>query len=280
MGKRPAAMMPEDWNDHAGWDRYFCSRLKRKTVWDPWEGVGSIPVEQLPGLAADLKARGWTSAWVPGSGLSPLPKLLARLGLAVAATDVSPTAIAFQQSDGNDVSRFTDGWEPASECGSLTAEVHDFREDFRQDGFDIILNVKAFQGFPPEDMRRIAGVHARALKPARQAYFDTMNVQGERRDDLEQALEDAGFVVPFAGLNRWYRRALRETAVPHLFILGRPLIPRTGGYADDQAKWERDTARLREVAAEYESRLQAGREAEEARAGGEAKVATVIYSTG
>src|SRR5947209_5593326 len=49
-------------------------------------GEGSLgwrrqhPVEELPRIAADLKARGWHSVWVPGCGLSPLPKLLALLG--------------------------------------------------------------------------------------------------------------------------------------------------------------------------------------------------------
>jgi hypothetical protein len=178
------------------------------------------------------------------------------------------------------VSRFAEGWGPAAEGGSLTAEVHDFREDYRKDAFDLILNVKAFQGFPPDDMRRIAQVHAQALKPGRQAYFDTMNVQGERRDELEQALEEGGFVVPFSTLNCWYRRTLRGTGIPHLFILGRPMVPRKGEYAADQARWERDMARLGEVAKEYQSRLQAEQEGEEARVGPEAKVATVIYSTG
>src|SRR5262245_27498333 len=114
--------MPEDWNDHAGWDRHFRDRLARVPVWDPWEGVGSIPVEELPQVAAGFKAEGWHSVWVPGCGLSPLPKLLARLGLAVVATDVSPAAIAFQGSDRNDVASFADGWGPADGCGSLSAE--------------------------------------------------------------------------------------------------------------------------------------------------------------
>ena len=158
----------------------------------------------------------------------------------------------------------------------LTALVH----DFRRDAFAITINVKAIQGFPVEDMRRIARVHARAMRPGRQADFDTMNVQGERRDDLERALEDGGFVVPFAALDLWYGQALRETGIPHLFVLGRPMIPRTGKYADDQAKWDRDMARLREIDGEYRTRFQAGQEAEQARMGPEAKVATVIYSTG
>jgi hypothetical protein len=280
MSKRPEAKKPEDWNDHPGWERYFQDRLARDDVWDSWEGVGSIPVDQLPGLVADLKLRGWNSVWVPGCGLSPLPKLLARLGLKVVATDISPTAVAFQQGDRNDVGRFAASWRPPDEDGSLAAEVHDFRQAFRRGAFDLLINVKAFQGFPFEDMKRIARVHAQALRPGRQAYFDTMNVQGERRDELEQALEEGSFVVPFAGLNRWYRQALRQTGIPHLFILGRPMIPQKGEYAADQARWEKDTARLREIDAEYRSRLQAGREAEQARLGPEAKVARIIYSTG
>jgi hypothetical protein len=280
MSQRAEPNMPEDWNDREGWDRYFRDRLRQEPVWEPRGRVGSIPVEELPRLVADLRARGWTSAWVPGCGLSPLPRLLARLGLSVVATDISPAAIAFQQGDRNDVSPFAEGWGPADAGGSLAAEVQDFREDFRRDAFDLVLNMRAFQGSPVGDMRRIARVHARALRAGRQAYFDTMNVQGERRDELEQALEDGGFVVPFAGLNRWYRRALRETGLPHPFILGRPMIPRTEEYAADPARWERDMARLGEVTAEYQLRLTAEREAEAARAGGEAKVATVIYSTG
>ena len=107
-----------------------------------------------------------------------------------------------------------------------------------------------------------------------------MNVQGERRDELEQALEDGGFVVPLFGLNRWYRRELLDTGIPHLFILGQPMVPRTGEYADGGPSWERDMARLREISAQYRSRLQAEEEAEQKRIGPNSRVAQVIYSTG
>ena len=107
-----------------------------------------------------------------------------------------------------------------------------------------------------------------------------MNVQGERRDQLEQALEDGGFVVPLLPLNRWYRRALHETGIPHMFVLGQPMIPRTGEYADSGPKRDRDMARLREITAEYRGRLQAEQEAEQQRIGPDAKVAQIIYSTG
>jgi hypothetical protein len=45
------------------------------------------------------------------------------------------------------------------------------------------------QAFPVPDLARIACVHAHALRKGRYAYFDTMNMQGERRDQLEQSLD-------------------------------------------------------------------------------------------
>ena len=107
-----------------------------------------------------------------------------------------------------------------------------------------------------------------------------MNVQGELRDHLEQSLEDAGFVVPLLELNCWYRQSLRETGIPHLFMLDLPMIPRAGEYADGGPKWYADMARLREITAEYRARLEAEQEAEQARIGPNGKIAVVIYSTG
>lgn len=123
-------------------------------------------------------------------------------------------------------------------------------------------------------------VHAAALRKGRYAYFDTMNVQGESRDRLEQALEDGGFKVPLISVNRWYRRTLQETQIPHMFVLGQPMIPRTGEYANGGPKWDGDMARLRKISAEYKSRLQTEQKVEETRIGPDAKVAQVIYSTG
>jgi SAM-dependent methyltransferase len=272
--------MPEDWNNRAGWDSYYEYRLLRpmRDAWD--DETGSIRIEQLPELAEDLKSRGWLEVWVPGCGLSPLARLLAHLGLQVVATDVSPVAVEFQRSRSGDFEHLTARLSPADPVGSFTTKLHDFRTEFQRDAFDLIINVKAFQAFPVSDLRLIASVHAVALRKGRHAYFDTMNVQGERRDQLEQALEDGGFVVPWMALNRWYRQALQETGIPHAFILGQPMIPRTGKYADGGPKWDKDMARLREISAEYRSRMQAGHEAEQQRTGLEAKIAQVIYSTG
>lgn len=272
--------MPEDWNDHAGWDDFFLAQLARPKR-DPWdETIGSIPVEQLPRGAEDLKSQGWRSVWVPGCGLSPLAHLLAHLGLEVVATDVSPVAVRFQREQLNQFGHLTGLLGPADPAGSLAAEVQDFRTEFRRESFDLIVNVKAIQAFPVPDMARIARVHAHALRKGRFAYFDTMNVQGEGRDQLEQSLEEGGFVVPLSKLHRWYRQALQATGIPHIFILGQPAIPRTGEYEEGGPKWEGDMNRLKEISVEYRSRLQTEQEKEKLRIGPDAKIAQVIYSTG
>jgi hypothetical protein len=280
VAKKREVRMPENWNDHAGWNTYYESRVARPKR-DPWDDeTGSIRAEQLPQLAEDLKSRGWRDVWVPGCGLSPLGRLLAHFGLQVVATDVSQVAIQFQRCNAGEFAHLMGRLGPADPAGSFAAELHDFRTEFRREAFDIIINVKAFQAFPVGDMARIAVVQAEALCKGRYAYFDTMNVQGERRDQLEQALEDGGFVVPLLALNRWHRQELHKTNIPHVFILGQPMIPRTGEYASDDPKWDRDMARLKEISAEYRSRLQVEQEAEQKRIGQDAKVAHVIYSTG
>ena len=280
MANSQEVQMPDDWHDRAGWDAYYEFRLTQPKR-DPWDDeIGSIRVEHLSGISEDLKSRGWRVIWVPGCGLSPLPRLLAHLGLHTVATDVSGVAVDFQRSKTAEFPHLTAKLGVVDSAGSCAAEVHDFRTDFRQESVDLIINVKAFQGFPVPDMARIATVHAAALHKGRFAYFDTMNVQGESRDQLEQALEYGGFVVPLMALNRWYRNALNETGIPYVFILGQPMIPRSGEYAAGGPKWEGDMARLRKISEEYKTRLQAEKEAEESRVGPDAKVAQVIYSTG
>ena len=180
--------MPKDWNDRAGWDAHYESQLARSER-DPFDNeTGSIRAEQLPEIAENLKSRGWLDVWVPGCGLAPLARLLAHVGLRVVATDVSPVAVEFQRGKSGEFAHLTTKLGPADSGGSFAVEPHDFRTVFQREAFDLIINVKAFQGFPLPDMERIAGVHAAALRKGRRAYFDTMNVQGELRDQLEQAL--------------------------------------------------------------------------------------------
>ncbi len=280
MADERKLQMPADWNDHAGWNTYYESRAA-VTKRDDWYGdTGSISIERIPQLAKELKSRGWRSIWIPGCGLSPLARLFAHLGFHTVATDVSRVAIAFQRDRGGSIDRLTSRLGPADDAGSFVAEVDDFRTVFREEAFDFIINVKAFQGFSVSDMRRIARVHVTALRKGRYAYFDTINVQGEERTQLEQALVDGGFVVPLLRLDRWYRQALCETGIPHAFFMGIPWIPRTGEYADDEPRWERDMARLREIRVEYDSRVKAESKDEESCLDPDAKVANVIYSTG
>jgi hypothetical protein len=280
MAKHDAVSMPADWNDHTSWDAYHRSQIARtkRDVWDYM--TGSFPPKELSNFAADMIKQSQRSVWVPGCGLSPLAYLLAHFGLEVIATDVSPSAVAFQRDAGSAFSHLVAKNSEVVAGGSLTAEVHDFRQPFRHEAFDAIFNVKAFQGFSPVDMTTIAKVHAVALRPGRYGFFDTMNVQGERRDRLEQALEDAGFVVPWFGVSQWFRRTLRETGLPHVFILGQPMIPRTGEYAAGGPKWDSDMARLKAISTEYRTRMSAEQAAEQKRINPSAKVARVIYSTG
>ncbi|MHC5537679.1 class I SAM-dependent methyltransferase [Singulisphaera rosea] len=280
MSKKREVPMPEAWNDHAGWNAHYESRfaLAERAPWD--EEIGSIGAEELPSFAEGFRSRGWMAVWVPGCGLSPLARLLAHLGLQVVATDVSSVAVRFQQSHQGEFAHLIEHIGPPDPAGSFAAERHDFRDAFRREAFDLILNVKSFQAFPVEDMARIARFHAEALRGGRYAYFDTMNIQGERRDQLEQALEGGGFAVPLMALNRWYRLELHKTQIPHIFVLGQPIIPRVGEYAEDDQKRDRDMARLREISEDYRNRLQAEQGAERQRLGPKAKVAHVIYSTG
>ena len=154
--------MPSDWNDHAGWDRYYQSQVEKPRN-GPWDlEIGSIPVKELPKIAESMKAQGWRSVWIPGCGLSPLPHLLAHLGLKVVATDVSQVAMRFHHDGQNRFASLKSALAPVDLDGSLVVELHDFRSKYRHEEFDLIINVKAFQGFSFADMRRIAGVHAEA----------------------------------------------------------------------------------------------------------------------
>ena len=143
-----------------------------------------------------------------------------------------------------------------------------------------MLNQRAFQGFSGPSTERAAASQFAALRPGGEAVFDTINVQGERRDELEACLVAAGFHVSLYEANRRLRRALEATGVPHVFVLGRPMVPRTRPYEADEDKWRAGMSILRGIYAAYEERLEAEYQAEQRRVGPDTKVATVIYSTG
>lgn len=276
--------MPKDWHNQKGWEKYYAALIRKGSYLDEAKDTGSISFDRLPQFVEELKSNNFSNVWVAGCGLSLMPKLLAKGGLKVHATDISSTAIAFQRNndDPKVVALIQKSEVPASDSGSLTAEVHDFSQPYLETHFDFIINVKAIQGFERDTMRQIAKVHYDALKPSGQAIFDTMNVQGERRDMLEESVVDAGFFIPFYELNVWYRAKLRNTGISHFFILGQPMIPRSGIYQKDESKWQEDTQVLRSIAAEFREKQQAEAEtvkkhfAENPDTG----TANIIYSTG
>jgi hypothetical protein len=276
--------MPKDWHNQKGWEKYYAALIRKDSYLDEAKWTGSIAFDRLPQFVEELKSNGFSKVWVAGCGVSLMPKLLAKGGLNVHATDISPTAIAFQQNnDDPKVAALIQKSEvPTSESGSLTAEVHDFTQPYLENYFDFVINVKAIQGFERDVMRQIAKVHYDALKPSRQAIFDTMNVQGERREMLEESIVDAGFFLPFYELNVWYRAKLNETGIPHVFVLGQPMIPRTGEYADDETKWQNDIQILRAIASEFHQKQQAEVETVKKHftEHPETKTANIIYSTG
>lgn len=278
------AAMPSDWSDQQGWEQYYASLYPNGSYDSLSCETGSISLRNLPNFVDDLKTQQITTIWVSGCGVSLLPKLLAQAGFTVHATDISRTAVDFQQhTDDATIELLLENAKiPFYAAGSLASEVHDFRQPYLKTYFDLIINVKAFQGFDQATMEQVAHSHFQALKPSHEALSDTLNVQGKRRDILEESLVNAGFFIPFYDLNRWYRSALRETHIPHIFVLGQPMIPRTGVYEQDHSKWQQDAQILRAVAMDYHQRQQVEIAAEQKRLNEsrEVRLATVIYSTG
>ena len=278
--------MPDDGDDADGWERYYAAPSSFPSARDQRRETGSLGPEPLAALIGDLRMRGRQGVWFPGCGLSSVPRVMAAFGFNVHATDLSVSAVRSQQGqDGDrDVERLTQavvaqGQSLAAEPGEFTVAVHDFRTPYREAAFDLVVNQRAFQGLPRPSMERAAASHTAAVRPGGLAIFDTMNVQGERRDELEGCLVAAGFHVPLFEANRRLRRALAATGIPHVFILGRPMIPAVGPYTD-MAKRQADTAVLRDIFTEHQERWPAEYQAERERAGADAKVASVIYSTG
>lgn len=252
--------MPEDWRDAEGWEIHHQASI------GTWQRM-RVSLEALIETVERQQEKGVGTVWVPGCGRSPLGRIMAHLGLQVVVSDVSPAAIQHQSEAHLDL----EALGAPRPNGSFEAHVHDFR--LRSSGrwsppsgaFGWIVNEAAIQGFTGEDLIQVAHSHADALGPAGEAWFVTQNVQGTRRDVLEEALEAAGLVVPYAELYRRYRAALRAVDPDFIEILGHPQ--------------GRDRAQLNAVLDAFVPIFEAAGEAEVARAQG-ARLAVVIYSTG
>lgn len=280
-------LMPTNWDDRAGWDSYYAAYRDEQQHLDPgsaWQDTSAFlqSILEQPTL----------KIWFPGCGASSAPHAFAAVGFDVWATDFSETAIALQKTmqdtplswtppiDDLKAQRPSDAGE-----GSLHIAVHDFREPVNDAPFDLIFNVKSFQALPKTSMEAAARVHYQSLVPGGQAVFSTMNVQGERRDLLETILVEAGFLVPFYKTNTWYRQALKDTGIPHIFILGAPrpwhADQRYQG-PDGVTRKEVDQQILQDLQPEFQRRLE--QEHEETQAfldtADDVRIANVIYNTG
>jgi hypothetical protein len=72
--------------------------------------------------------------------MDPLGRLLAYFGMKVVATDVSPTAVDFQNSDLSRIDGYVEQYDLGPEVpgGSFRAVLHDFRTPFADSAFDLI----------------------------------------------------------------------------------------------------------------------------------------------
>ncbi len=274
---------PDNWNDHEGWEKHFASLYPNGNFADECIWIGSISLDGIESVANNLNEKKVQKIWLPGCGTSLLPRALSQRGFEVYATDISPTAVRFQISEDDRIQRLIDEKVKLEidKSGTLQAEIQDFRQPYKKEFFDLIINTKALQGFDKDTLATVAQVHFDALKPSNQAIFDTINVQGERRELLEESLVNAGFLIPFYELNRWYRNKLNDTKLPYVFVLGNPIIPWHGIYADDKNRREQDMEILREITNEFRERQQAELKFEQKKLEQpDGKLASIIYSTG
>lgn len=284
--KNDVIEMPKNWDDHDGWERYYASlpsdeKRYKTTITNP----GSFSFDRLGAFIDDLIEHNKVTLWFPGCGFSPLPRLFATYGFTVHATDISRSAIHYQNTNKDIITSLLEKvtiTRNITQPGSLHTQVHDFRTIYIEDSIDVIFNIKSLQGLPLTSMQQASKSHFNALRPNSLAFFDTMNVQGVSRDLLERTLMDAGFYVPLYNLNKWYRQSLADTKIPHVFLLGSPIIPQSSDYPHkhDSVEYKRDREILHNITKEYRSRMKAEYEKEQQAIGENAKLANIIYSTG
>lgn len=281
----PEIEMPSDWDDHRGWEAYYAA-LPSDDYWyeNATTSTGSFPFDRLGSLLDDLHTRDWFNVWFPGCGFSPLPRAMSEFGFTVHATDIAASAIKFQAKNSDIVKPLLSGVAVKRDDlppGSLNPSVHDFRTPFDVT-IDVIFNIKSFQALPSTSMKAAAESHFNSLRDGGIAFFDTVNVQGDRRDLLEDTLADAGFYVPLHAHNKRYRKALTDTGIPHMFVLGSPMIPQRDDYphARGSAEYNRDVGILRDLTTQYRDKMQAEYDKEQSVISDDAKQAQIVYSTG
>ena len=279
---------PKNWNDSSQWDRYFQSR--------PLD-VSDVSELELKDNLAVLFAASGGSIWITGCGQELSPWLLSYLNCRVLATDLSPVAVRQQKEwvKGSPFHAFpnldTVVDQFATEMNARAVkqfippkiEVADFCRDQPGRQFDVLYNRRAFHGLSSSQMDQAARNFYAATKPGGLAYLSTLNVQGNLRTQIENALAWAGFFIPNLEAEQWYREKLDATGILYAMVLGNPVIPRWGQYENKggEAQREKDTQLLRSYREEYQERLQANYQRDQETYRPEIdKLAYVIYNTG
>lgn len=229
--------------------------------------------------------------WFPGCGVDPNGPLFAALGCDVVATDHSPFAIEWQERvSALPPTAIAGEWDGllaryglTPRRGRFRAAVEDFLTTHPEGPFDVVVNRRALSPLSPVDQRRAARNFERCTRPGGALIVDTINVQGDARDRLEDSLLEAGYFIPGNEVDRWYRAQLAGTGILYMMILGRPMVPDHGQYpkAHRDRRRKEDQAILDAFGAEYVARRERVRADVERRLeDGVTKVAHVIYSTG
>lgn len=86
--------MPDDGDDHVGWESYYRALLSDEFSHDSaTTSPGSFSFDHLSQLTDELREKNWMTIWFPGCGFSPLPRAFALFGFRVVASDVAPSAV-------------------------------------------------------------------------------------------------------------------------------------------------------------------------------------------
>jgi len=256
---------PVDWSDAAAWDAYHAA-TKLPAPISPIElGLQYVPA---------FREQRFRRVWFPGAGTSAAPRAFAQLGFDVVSTDFSAVAVEAQERFAS--APFTVDLSDYGEKVPTKLQVlkHDFRQPLDLPPFDVIVNRRSYQGLSTADQATAARQHYDALRPGGWAMFETMNVQGDRRNILEDAIGAAGFSLPLNRSHRWYRAELAKTGLRFVIILGRARIPGPNPSAAEQERLDILTKEFAErsglEAEEWASRTSARTD----------RVAHMVYSTG
>jgi hypothetical protein len=263
---------PKDWNDKDAWDRYFNAELLAGRT----PSAPDFIVLRFLSFAHEKGGR----IWFPGCGLDRYPYTYAQQGCKVLATDFSPLAIRYQEQL---AAAFLKETQSANAPGTFVVAEHDFTQATPDGEFDVVINCRAFQGLSSGAMRAAAEHFYAALRPGGACIIDTMNVQGQHRDLIEDSLTAAGFYIPFQKSERWYRAQLDSTGIVYGMVLGRPLIPDQDQYPPGSFSEfaRRDQQILDSFRSEYERRQQQEEPEVSAIVNNPATiVAHVVYATG